>query len=158
MDEAANTPKFSRFIKHIILGGLIGGVLSALPFLNWLNCLFCLLNLAAVVLALRMYLGANPADSISTGDSAGFGAAAGAVAGLVSCLITSLFGTGAAALASAMDSLPEEMRQIFAGAGIGTAAFGIVAIPVTMAVFAAFGALGGILGMQLFFKSRIRRR
>jgi hypothetical protein len=158
MNETANAPKFSRFIKHIILGGLFGGVLSAIPGLNVLNCLFCLLNMSGVVLALWMHLRANPEGSVSLGESAGFGAIAGAVAGLISGVAASLFAaTGTAALASIMGNFPEA-RHAFGDVGMLTTAVGVMTIPLTMVVFAAFGVLGGVLGMQFFFKSRIRRR
>jgi hypothetical protein len=156
MDEAGGTPKFSRLTRHVILGGLIGGVLSIIPGLNILNSLFCILGMAGVVLALWMYLRTNPQDSVSVGESAGFGAMAGALAGLLSGAVTMAF-FGGTMLDSILDNLPSDQAGALAAAGVGTAAVGIFAVIVSMVVFAAFGALGGILGMQLFFRSRIRK-
>jgi hypothetical protein len=157
MSEATGTSKFSRLTKHVILGGVFGGVLSIIPGLNILNALFCILGMAGVVLALWMYLRANPQASVSVGESAGFGAMAGALAGLLSSTITMAF-FGATMLGSILDNLPSDQSGALAIAGVGAATVGIFTVIVLMLVFAAFGALGGILGMQLFFRSRIRRR
>ncbi|MDR2697511.1 MAG: hypothetical protein LBB40_03435 [Holophagales bacterium] len=79
MDEnTANPKKFGRFTKHIIVGSVISGLLSAIPLLSCLNIIFCLLNVASIVFALYLYLNANSEDMITIGESAGFGAVAGA--------------------------------------------------------------------------------
>lgn len=153
MDETANTQGFGRFTKHIILGALFGGVLSGIPILNCLNCLFCLLNIAGIVIALSMYLKEHPQDMISGAEAAGFGAAAGAGAGLISSilgLVANMFlGTF---IASLMSNIPGADRNMMASTAVGA-----FMIPVNIILFAAFGALGGFLGMQLFFKNNLRR-
>lgn len=153
MDETANSQGFGRFTKHIIMGAVFGGVLSGIPILNCLNCLFCLLNIAGIVIALSMYLKENPQDMISGAEAAGFGAAAGAGAGLLSSilgLVVNMFlGTF---IASLMSNIPGADRNMMA-----STAMGALMIPVNIILFTAFGALGGFLGMQLFFKSNIRR-
>jgi len=164
MDEVTtpNTPKgFGRFAKHIILGGVFGGVLSAIPILSCINCLFCLLNIAGIVFALSLYLKANPSDMLTNGESAGFGAAAGAVAGLIAgianLLIQPLFsGAMSSLLASipGMDSIPGADSS---GMNMFGALGAAIQIPVNIIVYAAFGALGAFLGMMFFFKKRINK-
>jgi len=160
MDETTSTPRgFARFTKHIILGAVFGGALSAIPVLSCINCLFCLLNMAGVVFALSLYLKANPADLLTVGESVGFGAAAGAGAGLIAgiadALVNLMFG---AALASLAASIPEAaannelIRSMFTGG-----AMSLVFIPVKIILYSAFGLLGAFLGMKLFFKTRIRQ-
>lgn len=145
---------FARFQKHILMGALISGILSGIPILNCLNCLFCLINMAGVVLALSMYLKANPDELLTPADSALFGLAAGAGAGLISSIMgmafTALFSS---LIASLMTHLPEASRQMMASSSGGN----VMMIPVNMVIFAAFGALGAFLGMQFFFKNRIRK-
>lgn len=145
---------FGRFTKHIILGSIFGGVLSSIPLLNILNCCFCLLNIAGIVFALSMYLNANPNDTLNNGEAAGFGAAAGAgaglIAGLMGLVVNILLG---GILAPILDKVPGASRQMFAA----SAAWGVLVIPINIVLFAAFGALGAFLGMQAFFKTRIRR-
>jgi hypothetical protein len=149
MNRAAGAPKFSRFAKHIVLGSVLGGALACVPVLNYLK--FCLPIVLCVVLALWMYLRANPGDRISVGEAAGFGAISGAGAGLIFGVLCPLFFGTATAFRTGRYI---DVDGIFASAGI---AFGIVFIPLA-AVSAAFGALGAALAMQLLFKPRIRRR
>jgi len=154
MNESTSNQGFGRFTKHIILGSVFGGLLSAIPILNCLNCLFCLLNIAGIVIALSMYLKANPQDMIGGGEAAGFGAVAGAGAGLIASLVGLLVNMVlGSVIASLMANLPGAGRNMMAS----TAAMGVLFIPVNVILYAAFGALGGFLGMQLFFKSNIRR-
>lgn len=144
---------FARFQKHILIGAVISGIPSGIPILNCLNCLFCLINMAGVVLALSMYLKANPDELLTPADSALFGLAAGAGAGLISSIMgiafTALFSS---LIASLMTHLPEASRSMaFSSAG------SLMMLPVNMVLYAAFGALGAFLGMQFFFKNRIRK-
>lgn len=151
MSEGAG---FGRLQKHILLGAVFSGIASSIPLLNCLNCLFCILNMGGVALALSMHLKANPEDMLTSGEGALFGLAAGAGAGLIAGLlglaVNMVMGS---ALASVLENLPEASRQAFAQ---GTA-LGVITIPINVVLFAGFGALAGFLGLQLFFKSRIRK-
>ena len=160
MDEATPQPRgFSRFTKHVILGAVFSGVLSSIPVLSCINCLFCLLNMAGVVFALSLYLKANPEDTLTVGESVGFGAAAGAGAGLIasiaSLLLNLMFGTMMAAMA---ESMPEEVvnNELFRSMAVG-GAMGILLVPVYIILFSVFGLLGAFLGMKLYFKTRLRQ-
>jgi hypothetical protein len=145
---------FARFSKYMVIGAVISGVASGIPLLGALNCCFCLLNMAGIVLALSMYLKSAPDDLISGGEAAGFGAAAGAGAGLISGIMSLVFNMLlGSVLASVMANLPEASRSMFTQ----SAALGVIMIPINIGLFAAFGALGGFLGMQLFFKTRIKK-
>jgi hypothetical protein len=155
MDETAERPKFSRFAKHIVLASIFGCALSMAPGLSYLNCLFCLPSAAGIVLALWMYLKANPGDMVSAREAAGFGAMAGAWAGLaVGVLIALIFGVTAAApliahYASGKDGLLDGVGSVIA---VG-ALFALLSTAAT----SGFGALGAVLGMRLFFEARIRK-
>jgi len=144
----------ARFTKHIIIGAVISGVVSGIPLLGALNCCFCLLNMGGIVLALSMYLKSAPEDTVSGGEAALFGAAAGAGAGLISSLMSMVFNVLlGSVITSMMSNLPEASRSMFTQ----SAAMGVIMIPFSIALFAGFGALGGFLGMQFFFKTRIRK-
>jgi hypothetical protein len=159
MDEVTTNPQpqgIARFTKHMILGAVFGGVASTVPFLNFLNCLFCIVNIAGIVLALWMYLKAFPEDRLTTTESIVFGAIAGAGAGLIAGIGGILVGmvTGPA-IAAMFANMPNggQLAPFFANTTIGCMSF--LMIPVNMAVFAAFGLLGTFLAMKLFFKDRI---
>jgi hypothetical protein len=135
-----------------VIGGVIGGVLSSIPGLNFLNCCFCLLNMAGVAIGLSMYLKANPGDKINNGEAASAGAISGAIAGViagVSSLIINLLLTSV--MASMYRTLPPEFARIIGQTSVG----GVVGIPFNLLLYGAFGALGGFLSMQLFFKDRL---
>ncbi|MDR1841680.1 MAG: hypothetical protein LBQ86_07130 [Holophagales bacterium] len=159
MDEATPQPRrFSRFTKHVILGAVFGGVLSSIPVLSCINCLFCLLNMAGVVFALSLYLKANPEDTLTVGESVGFGAAAGAGAGLIasiaSLLLNLMFGTMMAAMTESMPDVAN--NEFFKSMAVG-GAMSILLVPVYIILFSVFGLLGAFLGMKLFFKTRLRQ-
>ena len=146
---------FGRFTKHIIIGGVIGGVLSAIPLLSLFNYCCCLLLDAGVIIGLSMYLSANPEEKISSGEAAGFGAASGGVAGFVAGLLgwvlgIALAGVLAAVTSSASGSLPPQVAEALAR----QSAFGVVGIPIYAVVGAGVGALMGFLGLILFHKKR----
>lgn len=146
-------PSFGRFGKHILIGALISGVASGMPLLNILNCCFCLLNMAGIILALSLYLKSAPGDAVSMGEAAGFGAAAGAGAGVIAAILgifTSRFMVSL--LSSLLTTAPPQLKSQLAA----SSAMGVFMIPVNACLYAAFGALGGILGMALFFKDRKR--
>jgi len=144
---------FGRFGKYILIGALISGVASGIPLINLLNCCFCLLNMAGIILALSLYLKSAPGDMVSMGEAAGFGAAAGAGAGVLAGLIGFLTSRlVASALASVLTNAPAQLKSQLAA----SSALGLLVIPVNAVLYAAFGALGGVLGMALFFKDRKR--
>jgi len=161
MDEVATPKGFGRFAKYIILGSVFGGVSSVIPILQYLNCLFCLLNMTGIVFALSLYLKANPEDMVTNGESVKFGAVAGAgaglIVGLISALVMAVFG-GLGALGALAGGSEAAAEQLAALGIIGVGgAFTCALIPISIALYAAFGALGAFLGMQFFFKARIRK-
>ncbi len=147
-----------RFLKTAAIGGAIGGVLSSIPVLNWLNCCFCLLVMGGSIIGIQLYLKENPQEMLSNGDAATSGAMSGAVTGLIygilSLLISLIFG-GAANMAQVMRQLPPDMQRSVGPLLAGGA--GILSILFSVVVYTAFGALGGFLGIALFFKDRARK-
>ncbi len=141
-----------RFTKTAVIGGVIGGVLSGIPLLGILNCCFCMLNIVGAAIGISMYLKQNPGENISNGDAAISGSISGAVAGLISGVLTFLTSL---ALGSMMAGF---YRSLPSGAGrmmLQSGARGAVGIVVNPFLYAAFGALGGFLAMQIFFKDRL---
>jgi len=135
------------------MGGLIGGALSAIPLLNLLNCCFCLLNMAGAVIGVQMYLKANPNEKISNGDAAISGVISGVVAGVISGVVGFVFSLVlGSVLAGLYRNISPELGRAFASVG----ARGAVSIVVNPFLYGGFGALGGFLGMQFFFKDRLK--
>lgn len=141
-----------RLLKSAVIGGVAGGLLSAIPLVNVLNCCFCMLNLAGVTLGLHLHLRAHPDEGLTQSDAAVLGGISGAVAGLV----TSLAGIALSLFvetvtASLYHSLPPDLAKSLAR----TSAESLVAIPGYVAAYGVVGAIGGVICLQLFFKNRI---
>jgi MFS family permease len=101
-----------------------------------------------------MYLKEHPSEKISNGDAAISGAISGAVAGLIAAVVgLALSFLTTTAVMGALRQVPPEMRPMVKAMVAGGGVLGIVVGPL---LYAAFGALGGFLSMQLFFKDRLR--
>lgn len=148
-----------RFFKSAAVGGAIGGILCSIPILDCLNYCFCLLNVAGAVIGVQMYLKENAQEQLTNGDAAACGAISGVVAGFVRGILGLLIGITLGPMLFRFYSgmLPPEVlsqmgRQM--GAGIGMS---IVMIPIYAILYGAFGALGGVLSMSMFFKDRAKK-
>ncbi len=139
-------------MKTAVIGGVIGGVLSSIPLLSLLNCCFCLLNMAGAAIGISMYLSAHPGEKISSGDAAISGTVSGAVTGVVYAVSTVIMNMAIGSmLANVYASMPPQVRANFIRMTAG-GFFSFGAVP----IYAGFGALGGFLAMQLFFKDRLK--
>jgi hypothetical protein len=146
-------------LQPALLGGLVLGVLSALPIVNMGNACCCLWVIAGGVTA--AYLLQN---SQSTPVTSGDGAAVGFLAGVVGAIVwqalaipvTLLMGpVQARMLERLLDSgdLPENMRQVFEtlqqNAAFSVARF-IVGSVFTLFISVIFSTVGGLVGAALF--------
>jgi uncharacterized protein YqgC (DUF456 family) len=147
----------SRLAQPAIIGGLVAGVLSALPFINLLNACCCLWVVSGGVIAAYL-LQERQANPIQVGDGALVGLLAGAISAFVSLLVTIPVTLLLAPMQRAVlerfinnGNLPPEMREMMSS-GFGTV-LGIVA-QFIFALFAGlvFSTLGGILGAVIFRK------
>jgi hypothetical protein len=148
-----------RFFKSAAIGGAIGGILSSIPVLDCLNFCFCLLNVGGAVIAVQMYLKEHSQEQLDNGEAATLGGIAGAIAGLIRGVLGIIIGLalGPVLMNLYAKQLPPELvgqmsRQY--GANIGMM---IIMIPLYVILYGAFGALGGVLGMSMFFKDRARK-
>jgi len=138
----------------MLIGGVIGGVLSSIPIISLLNCCFCLPNMAGVAIGLSMFLKSHPQDNLSAGEAAGGGAMAGAVAGLIAGILGLIMNMIVGGMmAGFYRSMPPQFARAMAQATAG----GVMAIPLNLFLYGAMGALGGFLAMQLFFKDRLAK-
>jgi hypothetical protein len=141
----------------VLVGGAAAGLLSGVP---WVNCLCCLWILGGAALSVFLYAQAQP-GSTSPGDGAVIGAFSGVVAAGVNTLLNIVFQSANLAflrrvierLSANMDNFPAEWRDWMSREpGPVSVAQLIVSFAFSAAVFAALGALGGILGASLFGK------
>jgi len=144
----------NRFLKAAVIGGVAAGIASSIPLISWLNCCFCLLNMAGAAFALSMYLKDNPHERISSSDAAICGGMtgiiAGAVAGIGGLLTGVISGT---LLVKLFPSLPPD---VYRSLGWQTG-MGVLGIPANALIYGMFGALGGFLSLTVFFQDRALR-
>jgi hypothetical protein len=144
-------------LQPALLGGLFIGVLSALPFVNLLNCC-CLWVITGGMLAAYV-MQQNTPYPISIGDGVIVGFGAGLVGGIVSFLLSFplnyylgplMTGVYQGFVRNGRQDMPAEARHFIAQIGprgvviIGGLVFGMISL--------VFGTIGGMLG-ALFFRA-----
>ena len=147
-------------VKPALIGGVVLGLLSVIPFVNWANACCCLWAIVGGVLASYLYVKNSPTPP-SVGDGAILGAMAGAIGGLISLIIGIPLSIALGGLMSGlmvsliqnMDPSQAEMmrRQFEAGQTIAGAIVNGIILAVCLVVFAT---LGGLVGIPLFEKRK----
>lgn len=147
-------------LKPAIIGGVVLGLLSVIPFVNWANICCCLWAILGGALASYLYI-KNSAVPATPGD----GAILGAIAGLVGAVISVVIGIPVSILMSGvmmgivvklMESLnpsqAEMMRsQIEAGQSVAGAIVNGLILAVLLVIFST---LGGLIGIPIFEKRK----
>ena len=132
-------------LKPALLGGLIVGVLSAIPFINYCCCIW---TLGGGVLAAYLYIQSSPTP-VKIGDGAIVGGLAGVIGGVIyfvlSLPINIFFGMAA-------------MEAQLERSGIQLPFSGMVLLIISSllgaVILAVLTALGGLLGVAIFEKRK----
>ena len=142
-------------LQPAVIGGLVTGVLSALPFIGAFNACCCLWVVAGGITAAYLLQDRDP-NPIEVGDGAVAGLMAGVIGAFVylilSIPITLLMAPMMSAFTDRMldnSDLPPEFREMLAS-GIGTAAGIILSFFAYLAAGLIFSTLGGVLGAVIF--------
>ncbi len=145
-------------LKPAIIGGVIVGILSAIPAVNTCCCIWALVG---GLIAANMYIKASP-NPVTPADGAIVGAIAGAI-GVVLIFVVGIplqliFGTAMMSMMSSImqnadPSQAAQMRDMMAaqGLGIGRAIINAFMYGITAVIFSA---VGGLLGVALFEKRK----
>ncbi|MEO8077532.1 MAG: DUF5518 domain-containing protein [Acidobacteriota bacterium] len=149
----------SARLQPALYGGIVIGVLSALPIVSAGNCCCCLWVIAGGMLAayLRQQ---NSSFSISSSEGALVGLLAGLIGGVIGVVLSipmeAMIGPFQRQLVervlSSQPDIPAETRQMLERASTGPA---VIAVKFVWGVVtgAIFGMLGGLLGVAVFKKS-----
>ena len=150
------------FTLSALIGGLVMGVLSNVPVINFANCLLCMWVWLSAILAVFLYRSfAKEAPYLSVGEGAGLGAVAGIVGAVVGAIVSLMFnalfasaGFDPAVMLQQLQAQgivvpPEALPAIQALAGTGSVFFSLVCNGL---VYAIFGAIGGIIAAALIWK------
>jgi hypothetical protein len=147
-------------LKPALIGGVVLGLLSAIPFVNWVNICCCLWAILGGMLATKMYVSSSPTP-VGTGD----GAVVGAMAGVVGAAIVIVIGIPLSILTSGLvqglmvsfveglnPSQAEMMRrQMEAGSTVAGAIVNGIILAVLIVVFST---IGGLIGVSIFEKRK----
>jgi len=133
-----------EMVKPILIGGVIGGVLSSVPVIACLNCCCCLLYiLSGVITAYLMSKEFDPSDRDYLISGALSGGIAGFVNWVLDLLITSIeYG---AMIPFMADYYTSEYMEMMMMEGTISLILIIFSIPLYMIMGAIFGSIGGIL-------------
>lgn len=147
-------------LKPALIGGVVLGLLSVIPFVNFANFCCCLWALLGGALATHFYVKSSP-----TPATAGDGAILGILAGLIGAVIVVVLGIPinllvGAAMREAMIGIVENAnpgqadmmrQQMEASASVaGT----IVNQLISAVLIAIFAMIGGLLGVPIFEKRK----
>jgi hypothetical protein len=132
-------------LKPALLGGLIVGVLSAIPFINYCCCIW---SIGGGVLAAYLYIKSSP-----TPVAMGEGAMVGGLAGVVGAVIYLILGLPIA-MFFGMAAMEEQLYR----SGVHLPFSGVVLILVSgivgAIILAALATLGGVIGTAIFEKRK----
>jgi hypothetical protein len=147
-------PHPSPFVPALV-GGIAAGVLSSVPLLG---CFCCLWIIGGAMLSANLYAKNSPV-SLTPGDGAIVGIFSGIAAAVAASLVNIAFQSTNREIAR---KVADQMSQLFPnmgpewdsvlrgssqGASLAMFLFGLL---IQAAVFAVFGALGGVIGASLF--------
>lgn len=150
-----------EYLIPALTAGAIAGVLSGIPFVN---CLCCLWIIGGAVLAAHL-LARNTPGPLTSGDGAIVGALTGIVAATVDSLMSiplrplneAFVRRFMESLARVTDQLPpgvQDLMQRGRSTGFSLAGF-FLGLFVSAAIFAVLGILGGVIGVSLFGRKKI---
>ena len=148
-------------LKPALVGGVVLGLLSVIPFVNVVNVCCCLWAILGGMLATFLYVKGSP-----TPATPGDGAILGALAGVVGALISLILGIPISlAMGPTMRNLvidllarvdprqAELMREQIEAAGSSIGPVIINALILAVLLF-VFSIIGGLLGVPIFEKRK----
>ena len=132
-------------LKPALLGGLIVGVLSAIPIINYCCCIW---SIGGGVLAGFLYIKSSPTP-VTVGDGAMVGGLAGVVGGII-YLILGL----PIAIFFGMAAMQDQLTRSGVDLPISGVLLMIVAGIVCAVLLAVLATLGGLLAVPIFEKRK----
>ncbi len=147
-------------LKPALIGGVTLGLLSAIPFVNFVNVCCCLWAILGGVLASYLYIKSSPMP-VSVGE----GAILGGMAGIVGAIISVIIGIPLSLLTgNAMTSLVVGMlqnmdpaqaeamrRQLESGQSIVSVIINALILAVLLVIFST---IGGLVAVPIFEKRK----
>jgi len=146
-------------IKPALIGGVIVGILSAIPMVNYCCCIWAIVG---GMVAAHLYIKASP-NPVSPADGAIVGAIAGAI-GIVLIIVigiplqlilgTAMMSMMSGVMQNADPSQAAQFREAMAASGGVTIFNAIKGAVISSVISVIFSAVGGLLGVALFEKRK----
>jgi hypothetical protein len=150
-------------IQPALVGGVLLGITSAFPILEWFNCACCILVIGGGLLASYLYLRDYPTNvaSMTYGDGGLLGLLTGLIGGLVWTAVEvpltyfkTRFGMDLQELTKLEDLLgdyrvPPFVEDLATGGALGLGVL-FVTLFVQLVISMVFASIGGVIGVALF--------
>jgi hypothetical protein len=141
-----------------LYGGIVIGLVSSIPYLNFVNCLCCAGVLLGGFLSVFFYTRDLTPDMppLSSGDALQLGALAGVFGAVISSVVfTVVFELiGGSELMYEMetysDQLPPEMFELMQNLVESGVVFFVIMMAASIIIDTLFGLLGGLIGYAVF--------
>ena len=153
-------------LKPALIGGVLLGILSALPLVNYFNCFCCAWVIAGGVLAARLYV-KDSAVPVTLGR----GLAVGLLTGVIGTIVFALFSIPLILMSRGGSGIMEQLKQaaeqvpnmppqtreaiasLAAQGGVNTLIY-IVGFIVTLVLYSLVAMIGGAIGVAIFEKRK----
>jgi hypothetical protein len=156
-----------KMLKPAVTGGVLLGILSAIPVINFFNCFCCAWIIGGGVLAAYMYVKDSPVP-VSLGSGVLLGLLTGVIGGIVNAVFSVplhfLLSGGSMGfveqIRDALDRLPNippETRdafQVLAERGSADVLFWIFNLLFWIVISCLFAMVGGAIGVAVFEKRK----
>jgi hypothetical protein len=146
--------------KPALVGGITAGVLTAVPLVN---CFCCLWIIGGAMLAAYLFAKGSP-TSLTPGDGAVLGILTGIVAAVADSIVGLPFETmNREFVQKFMDQFSQFVEEMPSGwerwldlrAGGMSPAWFLLGLLASAVIYAAFGALGGLIGASMFGRKKV---
>jgi len=143
-------------LKPALLGGILIGIISAIPVLNWINCFCCAGIIIGGIVAVHFYNKNLVGHELTSSDGVTIGLMAGASGALISTILTSIIMGG---VKHQIDRILENSSQIppeLEDALIqiqqmgGEMFFIIIGLVFSLIIYSIFGIIGGLIAVSIF--------
>lgn len=156
-------------LRPALIGGVLLGILSAVPILNLGNCLCCAWVIGGGMLAANLYIKASP-EAVKLGTGVTLGVLTGGIGGAVATLFGIPFQMLLRGFVARFDqeiqrtiteqmTLSPEVRQMLTQMLASSGNLTVLAIFLTgflnVIIYALIAMIGGVLGVALFEKRKI---
>ena len=149
-------------------GGVIMGVLSATPFLSFVNCLCCAGIMFGGFMSVYFYKKAltDEMEALSSADGMGLGAFSGVFGAIVSTILGGLFFLMFGNIVNEaifewmrsggfLDQMPPDARAQIEQ-GMLEQGFSLIGVVISFIICPLFGLLGGLIGYAVFRKREVK--